>query len=220
MATITESFANLSTFLLAEFQRESTFATARPHARARQLLVDRFLRPLLPTSVRVGPGTLIDVRDRGVGPFDVIACSDAFPPFGDGLETRFLVDGAIFACNMRDWAAEPISDFAKWAMQVKNLERAQTQPLLCAALSYTPVSLEELKDFMQGPEGKAVDAVFCMGHHLIARNDRGLFGDPAKIPFVTQRESAQAFKAFAFLLLQATQAYLGNPFDLGRYQHL
>jgi hypothetical protein len=221
MGSLTEGFASLSDFLRAPQQTAAPTASGAPGRRmSAERLTRHLLRPLLPAAVRLGPGSVLDLGDRQVGPFDNVACQDAYPAFGDEGAAQYLADGVIFALNARDWAAEALSDFASWSRQLKGLTRRKPQPIFAAAVSLDPMALDQLGDFLRGPEGASVDAVLCIGHHLIVRNDRGLYGPPERVPFVTQRDPAQALKAFAFLLLELTQGALGRPFELADYQHL
>jgi hypothetical protein len=52
------------------------------------------------------------------------------------------------------------------------------------------------------------------------RNTQAWYGDPERVPFVSERGGAEALKAFTFFLLQLAQSALGLPFGLAGYQHL
>lgn len=209
MGPLTENFANLSLYLTAQRSQE----------RAAPLLIEKLARPLLSREWRLGSGNLVDPRGRMVGPFDVVASADAYPVFGEGMASMYCVDAVAFCLSARDWNAEPLSEFGQQAVQVKKLERKQKTPILCAAVSFTPLPLEQLREFLLGPEGQAVDAVLSIGEHVLVRNG-GLYGDPARIPFVSERGAGESLKAFSMLLLQTAEAAQGQPFLLADYQHL
>jgi hypothetical protein len=209
MGPLTESYTNLSAYLAAQ----------RAQERAPELLIQKFLRPLLPTVLRLGTGLVMDARERTAGPFDVIGCSDLLPPFGDNKASVFFSEGVAFCLQASDWTAQPLSDFGQRASQLKKVERRAKLPILCVAVSFTPLPLEQLSEFLRGSEGQAVDAVLSLEEHVIVRNS-GLYGDPQRIPFVTERGAGESLKAFALLLLQTSQSFLGLPFPMADYQHL
>jgi hypothetical protein len=209
MGPLTESYANLSAYLAAQ----------RAQERAPELLIQKFLRPLLPTAMRLGSGLVMDSRERTAGPFDILGGSDLLPSFGDGKASVFFSDGVVFCLQASDWAAHPLSDFGHVASQLKKVERRAKVPILCAAISFTPLPLAQLSEFLRGSEGQSVDAVLSLGEHVIVRNS-GLYGDPQRIPFVTERGAGESLKAFALLLLQTSQTFLGLPFPMADYQHL
>jgi hypothetical protein len=218
MGSVTEAFANLNALLLSEEQAPNVPTTERK--REKDLLVTRVLRPYLPASIRMSPGTVVDVKDRQVGPFDIIGGLEQFPAFGDGMASIYPVDGVLFSLHVRDWGVEDLSDFGRLSALLKKLERKAPAPAFCAAVAFGRLGLDELSEFLRGPEGQAIDAVFSVGHHFIVRNRAGWYGDPERIPFVTERQGDLALKAFTFLLMQITHSALGIPFGLAAYQHL
>src|SRR5689334_9881378 len=116
MGSITESFSNLSDYLIGQ--------NKKPLKRAGQidLFLNKVLKPHLPAAIRCGPGVITDVRDREVGPLDIIASIDSFPPFGDGQAMTYMADGVIFALQVRDWAEADLTQFGEMALQIKKLE--------------------------------------------------------------------------------------------------
>lgn len=214
MGLITESFGNLGDFLVGEYRK-----SPNPAASA-TLLLSHLIRPLMPAGVRAGTGTVIDVRERQVGPIDVLASLDSFPAFGEGPSSIYVSDGVLFAIQARNWADHDLTQFGALAQQLKSLERQRQPQISCLAISYEPLPLNELHSFMEGPAGKAIDGILCLGHHGVLRNSSGLYGDPAKIPFVSERPGPEALKAFAFYLMHLAQAATGRGFGLAPYQHL
>ena len=82
MGTVTESFANLSEYLVGQHKK------SKKRADQVDLVLSKLLKPLLPAAIRCGPGTITDVRDREVGPLDIIGSIDSFPPFGEGQASK------------------------------------------------------------------------------------------------------------------------------------
>jgi len=217
MGTLTDKFSDLSEVLKAEYQKAA--AASRPGAGG-AILNQRLLRPLLPSQVRCGPGTIIDVKDREIGPIDAVGCSDVWPAIGDGAATSYLLNGVIFALQAKDWAVNDLTQFGEMASQLKSLERQAAEPVFCAAVSFTDIPLKEISDFLKSPVGNAVDGVLVIGSHVIIRNALGRYGDPQKVPFVTERGTGESLKAFAFAVVHAAQSFCGQPFGLASYQHL
>src|SRR5437764_1490106 len=81
-------------------------------------------------------------------------------------------------------------------------------------------ALSGLTEFLNGPEGREIDAVLSVGQHFVVRNAHGWYGDPARIPFVSERGAGPSLKAFAFLLLKLSSSFLSRPFELTDYQAL
>lgn len=216
MGTITENFANLSELLLAE--SKSVPGSRRPAFA--DVLANRWLRSFLPGGLRCGRGAILDIKDRQVGPFDLIGCSERFPGFGEGAATSYVADGVVFCINARDWVSSDLSHFGELATQVNKLERKPKKPIACFAVSYTPLVLEEVTQFLKGKAGESVSGVLTLGHHIVIRNTAGWYGDPKRIPFVTERAGPEALKALTFLLIELSQTALGMPFGLANYQHL
>ncbi len=216
MGTITESFSNLSDLLLAQKPNSSTFTTPTTS----QFLITRWLRPLLPASVHLGTGIVVDLKDRQVGPLDIVGCLEAYPAFGEGLASQFLVDGVLFCMQARDWTVHDLTEFGALATQLKKLESKKSAKVLSAAVSFELLSLEHVSEFLKSPAGQGVDAVLSLGNNLVIRNSQGWYGDPERVPFVTQRGAAEALKSFTFFLIQIAQGAVGLPFGLADYQHL
>ncbi len=214
MGTVTESFGNLGDYLLAE--RKSTKAR---HS-GRDLILNHLLKPYMPAAVRCGSGTITDIKDRQVGPFDVLATVDTFPPLSEGSASTFLADGVLFALQVRNWAEQDLTQFGEVATLVKGLQGKRKTPIPCLAVSFDSLPLSELSQFLKSKAGVSVDGVLCLGHHVVLRNSLGWYGDPARVPFVTERQGPEALKAFAFFLLHLAHTGLGKPFGLADYQHL
>src|SRR4029077_17254143 len=117
-------FSNLNEILLTEYS-----AHMFPE---RDILTARFLKSLLPAAFRTGMGQIIDLKDRQLGPFDIVGCWEAFPPMGDGMASQFLVDGVAFCLQVRNWKEEDLTQFAAMAAKLKALTRKTKSPLLCA----------------------------------------------------------------------------------------
>lgn len=199
------------------------YAAARKtphHGDTLKIVTERFLKPFLPSSTRQGYGFVLDVFERQAGPFDVVAASDFWPPVGQGDANRYLVDGVIFCLSARDWATADLTQFAATARDLKALKRKATHPLLCTAFSFTPLETPEVLEFLKSNAGIAVDAVFSLGRGLVIRNNFGWYGDPQRLPFVTENVAAPALKFYALYLLQAVHAAAGVPFGWADYQHL
>ena len=214
MGTITESFANLSDYLLKEQK------TSKRSQAAATLVLTHLLKPFLPSAIRCAPATIIDRKDRQAGPFDLVAATDAYPSFSEGSAATFLLDGVVFALQVRNWAEHDLTQFAETASLLKKLEGKRSSPIPCLAVSFEPLPLSELSQFLKSKAGAHVDGILALGHHLILRNSQGWYGDPVRVPFVTERSGPEALKAFTFFLLQLAQSALGQPFGLADYQHL
>jgi len=214
MGTITESFANLSEYLVEQHKK------SKKRADQVDLLLSKVLKPLLPSAIRCGSGTITDIRDREVGPLDLLGSTDRFPPFGEGEASTHLADGVVFALQIRDWAEADFTQFGEMAMQIKKLERKKKTPIPCLAVSFGSLPPAELSQFLTSKEGQGIDGVFCVGQHIVLRNSLGWYGNAAKVPFVTERPGPEALKAFSFFLLHLAQTALDIPFGLADYQHL
>lgn len=214
MGTLTESFTNLSEYLLAERKK------SKARSAGVDLMLSKVLKPFLPSAIRYGSGTITDIKDRQVGPLDIVSSVDAFPSFSDGSAATYLADGIVFALQVRDWAESDLTQFGEMALQIKKLERKKKDPIPCLAVSYSLLSLNELSQFLNSKAGQSVDGILCVGHHIVLRNSQGWYGDPSLVPFVTERPGPEALKAFTFFLLHLSQTAMGLPFGLSDYQHL
>lgn len=214
MGTIIESFGNLSDYLLTEYKK------SKHRSSAVELMRAQVIRPFLPSSVRCGSGTVIDVKDRQVGPFDLVASTDAFPAFSEGSAAAYLADGVIFTLQIRDWAENDLTQFGEMTRQFRKLERKKQSPAPCLAVSFESIPLPELTQYLGSKAGQMVDGVLCVGHHVVLRNSQGWYGDPGKVPFVTEQPGPEALKAFTFFLIQLAHSAMGLPFALADYQHL
>ena len=214
---ITDYFTSLTQVLQLDY---AASLKAPKHGEMLNTLTKRLIAPLMPASVRHGPGFVLDLLERQAGPFDVIAASDLWPPIGQGEANMYLADGVIFCLAARDWSSADLTQFAETAKALKALKRKVAHPILCAAFSYTPLEAPEVLEFLKSGAGDAVDAVFSLGKNLVVRNTLGWYGDPQKIPFVTENVAGPALKFFAFYLLQAVHQAAGVPFGWADYQHL
>ena len=214
MGSVTESFANLSDYLVAHGK------TSKKRAEKVDLVFSKLLKPYLPVAMRCTSGAVTDIRDRQVGPLDIIGSIDSFPPLGEGPACTHLADGVVFALQMRDWAESDLTQFGEMALQIKKLERKKKTPIACLAISFGTMGLAELSQFLSSKQGQGVDGVLCVGQHIMLRNSLGWYGNPASVPFVTERPGPEALKAFTFFLLQLAQSALNLPFGLADYQHL
>ncbi len=214
MGSVTESFANLSEHLAEEYKK------SKKRAAQVQLVLSKVLTPHLPSAICLSSGTITDIKDRQVGPFDIICGIDRFPMLGEGQASVSLADGVVFALQIRDWSESDLTQFGEMALHVKNLDRKKKSPILCLAVSFDLLPLPELYSFLKSKAGQPVDGVLCIGHHIVIRNSMGWYGDPARVPFVTERPGPEALKAFTFFLIHLAQEALGQPFGLADYQHL
>src|SRR5437879_4649841 len=142
MGTVTESFANLSEYLVGQHKK------SKKRADQVDLVLSKLLKPLLPAAIRCGPGTITDVRDREVGPLDIIGSIDSFPPFGEGQASTHLADGVVFAVQIRDWAEADLTHFGDLSLQIKKMERKKKTAIPCLAVSFGPLPLAELSEFL------------------------------------------------------------------------
>ena len=133
MGTITESFGNLSDYLLATHQK------TKKRASDVELVMSSVLKPFLPSGMRWGTATVTDIKDRQVGPFDIVAGVETFPPFSEGTAATFLADGVVFALQVRNWAESDLTQFGALADQLKKLERKKKEILPCLAVSFEPL---------------------------------------------------------------------------------
>jgi hypothetical protein len=214
MGTLTESFTNLNEYLLTERKKSSKRSTEI------DLVLSKVLQPLMPFGLRCGTGTITDIKDRQVGPLDIIASVNAFPAFSNGSASTYLADGVVFALQVKDWSESDLTEFGEMALQIKKLERKKKSPIPCFAVSFGQLSLPELSQFLNSKPGQPVDGILCVGHHIVLRNSQGWYGDPGRVPFVTESPGPEALKAFTFFLLQLSQTAMGLPFGLADYQHL
>src|SRR5437879_1441084 len=214
MGVITESFANLSDYLSDQYKN------SKKRASQVDLVLSKALKPFLPAGIRCGSGTIADIKDRQVGPLDIIAGIDSFPPFGEGQAAAYLADGVVFALQVRNWAESDLTQFGEMASQIKKLERKKKIPIPCLVFSFGLLPLPELNQFLNSKPGQPVDGILCVGHHVVLRNSKGWYGDPARAPFVTERSGPEALQAFTFFLLQLSQTTLNLPFGLADYPHL
>jgi hypothetical protein len=214
MGLITESFANLSDYLTDEYKK------SKKRVPQIDLVISKALKPFLPSGIRIGTGNIADVKDREVGPLDVVASIDSFPPFGDGGAATYLADGVVFALQIRNWAESDLTQFGEMAAQAKKLDRKSKSPIPCLAVSFGLLPLAEVNQFLGSKPGQAVDGILCVGHHVVIRNNKGLYGDPTRVPLVTEQPGPEALKAFTFFLLHLSQRALNLPFGLADYQHL
>src|SRR3954469_8923193 len=104
MAAITESFTALNDVLLSDLLNRK--------GSEREIFQTRLVTPILPAAMRSGNGQLVDVKDRQVGPFDIVGCWEAFPPLGEGRACQFLADGVAFCLQVRNWKDEDLTQFA------------------------------------------------------------------------------------------------------------
>jgi len=222
MGSVTESFADLNELLMDEHRHLMSPGTPpvnRLHAGS-QILISRLLKPLLPGAVRCGMGTIFDIKDRQVGPLDIVACWEAYPTLGEGAASKFLAEGVIFVLQVRNWASDDLTQFGEMAGQLKKLERKNRQRIFCGAVSFDLLSLEHVGEFLRSPVGQAVDGVLSIGHNVTIRNTQGWYGSTERVPFVTGRGAAESLKAFSLALLQSADGFLGLPFGMADYQHL
>jgi hypothetical protein len=213
MASITESFAGLSELLLTE-QRTRKISE-------REIFQQRLVTPLLPAAMRTGNGQIIDIKDRQAGPFDIIGCAESFPPLGEGRACLFMAEGVAFCLQVRNWKEEDLTQFAvQVAAPIKQLTRKSPVPIHCAVVGFGSLPAAQVADFLKSPSGQAIDGVLSIGEHVMLRNSQGWYGDPQRIPFVTERGEGEALKAFAFWLTHVAQTSLRMPYHLTEYQHL
>jgi hypothetical protein len=212
MPSVTDNFATLTEVLLSDFQGKK--------GPAHKIFSSRLLKSLLPAAFRTGTGQLLDIKDRLLGPFDIVGCWEAFPPLGEGLASQFLVDGVAFCLQVRDWKEEDLTQFAAMAGQAKLLSRKMAAPIFCAAIGFESLPVAQVADFLKSAPGKPIDAVLSIGQHFTVRNDSGWYGDPQRIPIVTEKGEGESLKGFAFWMAHLAQNFLGMPYHLGDYQHL
>jgi hypothetical protein len=212
MASVTENFANLSQVLLADYEAKKSHG--------RDILVNRLLKPLLPSAFRIGTGQIVDLKDRQLGPFDIVGCWENFPPLGEGIASLFLVDGVAFCLQVRNWKEEDLTQFAATAVKLKALSRKTKSTIICAVAGFEALPADQVSEFMKSSDGQAIDGVLSIGRHLMLRNTQGWYGDPKHIPFVTERGEGESLKSFAFWLVHIMQTFLNEPYQLSDYQHL
>jgi len=212
MGSITESFANLSDMLLAESRGRK--------ASDRDLFLNYLLRPLLPASFRTGTGQVVDIKDRVLGPFDIIGCTETYPPLGEGLASQFMMDGVAFCIQVRNWKDEDLTQFAAMAGKLRAMIRKTKQPVFCAVVGFESLPAAQVAEFMKTSDGHHIDAVLSIGQHLTLRNSQGWYGEAQRIPYVTEKGQGESLKGFAFWMVHLMQTFLGVPYHLNDYQHL
>jgi hypothetical protein len=212
MPSITDTYATLTEVLLSDYQGKK--------GPAHKIFSTRLLKPLLPAAVRIGTGQLLDIKDRMLGPFDIVGCWEAFPPLGEGMASQFIVDGVLFCLQVRDWKEEDLTQFAAMAGQAKMLARKTAMPLICAAVGFESLPVAQVAEFLKSATGKPIDAVLSIGQHFTVRNEQGWYGDSQRIPMVTEKGEGESLKGFAFWMTHLVQTFLGMPYHLGDYQHL
>jgi hypothetical protein len=212
MGHITESYATLSELLL-------THARSRKSPE-REIFNTYFLKPLLPSAFRTGTGQVLDIKDRILGPFDIIGGVETLPPMGEGLASLFLIDGVAFCIQVRNWKEEDLTQFSDMAGKLRALVRKSKHPLFCAVVGFESLPAAQVSEFLKSAPGHPIDAVLSIGQHLMLRNTHGWYGDAQRIPYVTEKGAGESLKAFAFWIVQVAQSFLGTPYLLGDYQHL
>src|SRR3989344_3126141 len=169
MGNLTETFGVLSEVLLSE-PKSRKFSE-------RDAFHDRLLKPLLPAAFRTGMGQLVDVKDRLLGPFDIVGCSETFPPIGEGLASQFLIDGVAFCIQVRNWKEEDLTQFAAMAGMIKALARKTKPPVFCAVVGFESLPAKQVSEFMRSGSGQSIDGVLSIGQHLMLRNNQGWYGN-------------------------------------------
>ncbi len=214
---ITDYFNTLTDILKMEYEAAQKVPR---HGYTAHILSERLLKPFLPSSIRHSTGLVLDIKERSVGPFDVVAALDHWPPVGQGEGSLYMAEGVVFCLSAKDWAKSDLTQYAQMAKTVKSFERKASLPIQAIAFSYTPLEVPEVLEFLKSNAGDSVDAVFSLGNSLVIRNAQGWYGDPQKVPFVTEKTAGPALKFFAFYLLQIVHAAQGIPFGWADYQHL
>jgi hypothetical protein len=212
MGSITDNFSTLSEVLRADH-------TAR-RTPDREIVLSRLLRPILPGAFRCGMGEIVDLKDRQLGPFDIITCWEVYPPLGEGMAHTFLADGVALCVQVRNWKEEDLTQFAKMAGQLKSLERKKKNPIFCAVVGFDSLPAKQVAEFMKSAVGQSIDGVLAVGEHVMIRNSQGWYGKATQVPYVTEQGAGESLKAFAFWLAQITQSFLNMPYALSDYQHL
>jgi hypothetical protein len=212
MGSVTENFSALAQVLLADHQTKKSSD--------RDIFASRVLKPLLPSSFRMGRGQIMDLKDRILGPFDIIAGWEAYPPLGEGIAQQFFGDGVAFCLQVRDWKEEDLTQFAEMAGKMKALVRKTKTPIACAVVGFDSLPEKQVAEFMKSSSGQSIDGVLSIGQHVMLRNTQGWYGDSKKIQFVTERGEGESLKAFTFWLLHIAHTFVGMPFSLADYQHL
>jgi hypothetical protein len=212
MGSITDNFANLSQVLLADSRSKTSSY--------REIVLNRLVKPLLPSAFRAGTGEIVDLKDRKLGPFDVLIGAESFPPLGEGMAQLFMADGVALCLQVRDWTQEDLTQFAEMAGRLKALVRKSKIPIYTAVIGFDSLPASQVNEFMKGSSGQSIDGVLSVGQHLILRNAQGWYGDPQKVRFVTQQGEGPALKSFAFWLLHIVHTFAGTSSPLADYQHL
>src|ERR1051326_2123935 len=141
MGVITESFANLSDHLAAEYKK------AKKRSSHVDLILSQVIKPYLPAGIRCSSGIITDIKDRQVGPLDIVAGVEAFPPFGEGQALTYMADGVVFCIQVRNWSESDLTQFGETASLVKKLERKKKTGIPCLAVSFDALALSELSQF-------------------------------------------------------------------------
>ncbi|MFA5976103.1 MAG: hypothetical protein WC859_08085 [Elusimicrobiota bacterium] len=217
MGSLSEGFANLTEALLAD---HAAGLPAVRRASPAGILISRLLKPLLPGAIRLGPGSIVDLKDRQVGSFDIVGAWEVFPAIGEGAGSLYPADGVAFVLQARDWSVSDLTEYGRQAAALKKLERKSTLPVFCGVISFEPLVLDHVADLLKSQGGEAIDGVLTLGHHALIRNSRGWYGDPDRIPFVSELGAAESLKSFSLFLLQQAQSFVGLPFGMADYQHL
>ncbi len=212
MGSIIEAYTGLSDVLLTEARTKKSSE--------RDIFHERFMKPLLPAAMRTGRGQILDIKDRVLGPLDIIACTENYPILGEGLGSQFLMDGVAFCIQVRNWKEEDLTQFAELAAKTKALIRKTKHPLFCAVVGFESLPAAQVQEFMKSGSGHAIDAVLSIGQHVMLRNNQGWYGDPQRIPFVTEKGQGEPLKGFAFWLMHVMHTFLGTSYALADYQHL
>ena len=82
-----------------QLKRLSSARSGRPSKRPRaaaELFLNMCSSRFCPPRSAAAPGTVTDIKDRQVGPFDIIAAVDSFPPFGEGTASTLFVGRRCF----------------------------------------------------------------------------------------------------------------------------
>jgi len=212
MGTLTETFSTLSDVLLND---------ARLHRSPdRDIFAARVVKPLMPAAMRTGMGQIVDHKDRLLGPFDIIGCTESYPPLGEGMASHFLADGVAFCLQVRNWKEEDLTQFAAMAGKLKALSRKTKTPIICAVVGFDTLPAPAVAEFLKSSAGQFVDGILSIGKHVMLRNSQGWYGNPKQIPFVTERGEGESLKAFSFWMMHIAQTFLGMPYHLADYQHL
>jgi hypothetical protein len=223
MGSLSDAFSSLSDVMQADVKALGLGAKSPKPRRAAEseILVNRLLKTFVPKTVQFGGGNLVDVLDRQVGPFDLVAHADTFPALGDPAASLFLSDGVIYTLAVSDqWTDKDLSAYADMASQAKTLQRKGTTPLFNGVVDFGRLDYAQASAFLRLPIARPIDFFFSLGQYCVIRNLHGWYGNAQEIEFVTERGGPESLKAFALLQLQVVHQYLNLPFTYGDYQHL